>query len=176
MLSQIAGMLITAGVAAAAALDPLQSCFEGTNLVCYGLPGGTSQNISVDDLQFAADTIRFNGQSSDPPGFYTMPANPSLSGCDEWTVLDSGTVRVLAKHTSNIVNSSVLLEDMATTIDGGPDATDTDKQKAIIHCAEHGGQLVVKVNTSNPAYSSADYKSSGNKPSEMLVKVVKLVT
>ncbi|CAK7205466.1 hypothetical protein SEUCBS139899_008241 [Sporothrix eucalyptigena] len=165
-------------VAALASTAAAQSCFEGTNLVCYGLPGGTSQNISLDDLQFAADTIRFNGQSSDPTdlsGFYTMPANPKLHGCDEWTVLDSGTVRVLAKHTNNAVNSSVLLEDMASTIDGGSDATDAQKAKAIIHCAEHGGQLVITANTSNPAYSSAAYKASGNHPTDMMVKVVKVV-
>ena len=172
MLSALTVLLAAAGLASTAAA---QSCFEGTNLVCYGLPGGTSQNISLDDLQFAADTIRYNGQSSDPPGFYTMPANPKLLGCDEWTVLDSGTVRVLAKHTSNAVNSSVLLEDMASTIDGGPDATDAAKQKAVIHCAEHGGQLLITANTSNPAYSSDAYKSSGNKPTDILVKIVKVV-
>ncbi|CAK7223420.1 hypothetical protein SBRCBS47491_005202 [Sporothrix bragantina] len=173
MLSHISAFLAFAGMASAAALAPDVNCFEGTSLVCYGVPSGTSQDINVDDLQFAADTLRYNGQSSDPPGFYTMPANPKLLGCDEWTVLTSGTVLVLAKHTDNTVNSSVLLEDMATTIDGGPDATDADKQKKIFHCAEHGGQLVVTANTSNPAYSSAEYKSSGNQPKEIMIKVVK---
>jgi hypothetical protein len=65
------------------------------------------------------------------------------------------------------------LEDIATTIDGGATATAQDQQKAIIGCAEHGGQLVVKVNTSNAAYSSDAYKASGNKPQDILIKVVR---
>jgi len=118
--------LITAGLALSSPspllLQPRQSCFEGTSLVYYGVAGGQSQGIDVADLQYAADTIRFNGQIADPgTGFWTMLANPRNPGCDEWTLLTTGTVTVLAKHTSNAVSSSVLLEDIATTMDGGPD-------------------------------------------------------
>ncbi|RKU47839.1 hypothetical protein DL546_008112 [Coniochaeta pulveracea] len=156
--------LLVAGMASASPSPTLsqQSCFEGTSLVCYGVSGGQSQNVDVEDVQYAADLLRYEGQSADPPGFWTFPAKPRSVGCDEWTVLTTGTVMVLAKHTDNAINSSVLLEDIATTIDGGATATAQDQQKAIIGCAAHGGQLVVKVDTKNPAYGSDAYKASGD--------------
>jgi hypothetical protein len=170
--------LVTAGLVLSSPspqlLQPRQSCFEGTSLVCYGVAGSQSQGIDVTDLQYAAHAIRFKGQSADPgTGFWTMPASPRNPGCDEWMLLTTGTVTVLAKHTSNAVNSSVLLEDIATTIDGGPDLQTAQVQKSIMSCAEHGGQLIVQVNTTNAEYSADSYESSGNRPSDNLIKVVK---
>jgi hypothetical protein len=107
--------LLVAGMASAkprSVFSRQQSCFEGTSLVCYGVPGGQSQNVDVEDVQYAADLLRYEGQSADPPAFWTFPAKPRSLGCDEWTVLTAGTVMVLAKHTDNAVNSSVLLEDI----------------------------------------------------------------
>jgi len=40
-------------------------------------------------------------------------------------------------------------------------------------CAEHGGQLVMQVDTTNAEYSADSYKSSGNHASDILIKVVK---
>ncbi|KAH8879054.1 hypothetical protein GQ53DRAFT_672898, partial [Thozetella sp. PMI_491] len=93
--------------------------------------------------------------------------------CDEWPVLTTGSVLVLAKHTIDAVNANVFLEDMANTIDGGVNASNTSKKNAIIYYDEHGGQFVVQANTSNPAYQTETYKASGNKPQDILMTIVK---
>ena len=80
---------------------------------------------------------------------------------------------VLAKHTSNAIDSSVLPEDIVTTIDGGPDPQTAQVQMSIMSCAEHGGQLVVQVDITNAEYSVDSYKSSGNHPSDILINVLK---
>lgn len=77
------------------------------------------------------------------------------------------------QHTNNAVNSSVLVKDIATTIDGGPDPQTAQVQKSIMSCAEHGGQLVVQLDTTNAEYRANSYKSTGNQPSDILIKVVK---
>ena len=43
--------------------------------------------------------------------------------CGEWSVYARGSVLITAKHLSQTINSSVLFEDIATTIDGGVNAS-----------------------------------------------------
>jgi hypothetical protein len=84
--------------------------------------------------------------------------------CDEWTLYQRGTVLATAKHLDNTANSAVLLEDIATTIDGGDYGTDEGKAKAIVGCFADGGSLGVLVNSTHPAYKSATYVSNGYTP------------
>ncbi|KAK1749893.1 hypothetical protein QBC47DRAFT_311024 [Echria macrotheca] len=148
-----------------------QNCDEGTKLVCYGKPGGTAQNISLDDLEYVV--AGFRGETENGPKFYTMPANPSLKGCDEWMMGDPvGSVLVLAKHTSNRSNSSVSLDEIANTIDGGINATPEQIAKSIMGCGTNGGQLIVQVNASSPVYQTEEYKALGAKPGNIVIKVV----
>ncbi|KAK0616642.1 hypothetical protein B0T14DRAFT_413068, partial [Immersiella caudata] len=122
---------------------------EGTQRVCYGYIGGLPQNIDLDELEYIV--AGFRGETADRPKFLTMPANPNLQGCDEWTMGEPvGSVLVLAKHTLKRANSSVLLDDTADTIDGGLNATPEQRAKSIMGCGINGGQWLVQVNASNP--------------------------
>jgi hypothetical protein len=70
----------------------------------------------------------------------TMPA--CVSTCEEWAIFvpGAGTVLALAEHATPCVATSVLYEDLASTIDtiGG-----------LLKCSENGGQMPVKVNKTN---------------------------
>lgn len=51
-----------------------------------------------------------------------MPPNANFQ-CEGWTIASEGTVIVLAKHTSARLNTTVLYEDIANTLDGGEKPT-----------------------------------------------------
>jgi len=148
-----------------------QICDEGSKLVCYGKPSGESQNINLDDLEYAA--WEFRRLSEDGPAFWTMPANITKRGCDEWMMFEIGTVLALAKHTNNRITSSVSFDDIADTIDGGPEATPEQREKAIMGCGGNGGQLLVQVKPDNPAYQTEKYKATGGTPKDILIKIVR---
>ncbi|KAM0272160.1 hypothetical protein ACHAQH_008837 [Verticillium albo-atrum] len=165
-------------VGASPAVNPFlqtrQSCVEGKDRVCYGVSGGTSQNLDVEELEYLAAYLRFVGQSnSGLNAFYTMPTS---SSCQEWAIpLPEGAeILVLAKHVSPFVKSSVLYEDIASTIDGGEGATAAQRAKALIGCAKNGGQMGVAVNAKNAAYSSTEFKNSKAKADGIIVKLVKV--
>jgi hypothetical protein len=65
------------------------------------------------------------------------------------------------------VNSSVLFEEIANTIDGGPSATAAQAQAAIIGFLTTGGSLGVTFNATNPAYNTSTYLASGYTPSSI---------
>lgn len=151
-----------------------QSCGEKANRVCFGLDGGTSQGIDPSDLQYVADALRYMAQDN-PATLWTMPG--SGFDCAEWTlpIEGAGTVLALAKHITPRINSSVLYTDIATTIDGGGEhASDQDRKESLLGaCGIHGGMVGVRVNASDPAYSSAEYKNSKAKPEGIIIKIVK---
>jgi hypothetical protein len=93
----------------------------------------------------------------------TMPASGST--CEEWAVSvpGAGTVLVLAKHTTPFVATSVLYEDLASTIDaiGG-----------LLECSENGGQMPVKANKTNSVYNSAECKATKARPDGVTIKLV----
>lgn len=124
--------------------------------MCYGADGGTSQELNVEDVEYVTAYVRYIGQSNEgPDAMWTMP---SAIDCEEWqlSVPGAATVPALAKHTSASVNSSVLY-DLANTIDGGANATEQERQVALIGCAEGGGQLGVVADPGNEAYSTEEY-------------------
>lgn len=154
--------------------DAAQSCGEKADRVCFGVEGGTSQGINVDDLQYVADFLRYL-TSDDPAALWTMPGGGF--DCDEWTlpIEGAGTVLALAKHINPRINSSVLYTDIAATIDGGGEnASDQAKKESLLGaCGTHGGMVAVKVNASDPAYQSAEYKKVMAKPEGIIIKIVK---
>ncbi|EGX97038.1 hypothetical protein CCM_01697 [Cordyceps militaris CM01] len=156
----------------ASAIAPRAGCGEGTQKICYGVDGGTSQNIDPEDVQYVAEYLRsLSAENEGKNKFWTMPKSID---CAEWSlpVFNAGTVLALVKHIDNRVLSSVLFEDLAMAIDGGKNAADKGKNE-LLGCGRNGGQVGVTANTSNPLYNSADYKSSGAKPTGLVIKLVK---
>jgi hypothetical protein len=161
--------LLAAGTATAATLTR-RACGETADQFCFGRDGGTPQKIDLEDLQYVADFLRYEGgKAGDGPGaFYTMPSGVE---CQEWTieVPGAGTVLALAKHINPRTLSSVLLTDIADTIDGG---SNTNKAKSLLGCGTAGGWLGVVANATNPAYNTATYKASKAKPQDIIIMIV----
>ncbi|KAK1750484.1 hypothetical protein QBC47DRAFT_365367 [Echria macrotheca] len=154
-------------------LSPRQACGEGTQKICYGAPTGTAQNIDPDDLSYLAASIRFNARKdAKNPAFFNMPANANFQ-CEEWTIASEGTVMVLAKHTSARLNTTVLYEDIANTLDGGEKPTDAQLKASVLGCGKNGGQVGLIYNATNAAYTSETYKAWKATPSGLVIKVVR---
>jgi len=154
-------------------LEGRKSCGEGAKLICYGSPDGQNQHVDPEDVAYLAALVRRDARK-DPnnPPFYIMPANNNFA-CEEWGLGSEGTVLAVVKHNSARRNSSVLLEDIANTIDGGERATKEQINKSLLGCGDHDGQLAVIVNTSHPAYNTDAYKASKAAPSDLIVKIVR---
>lgn len=97
--------------------------------------------------------------------------------CKEWVVdiPESGTVLALIKKVSSRYNSSVLLEDVANTIDGGLHPTEASLEKSLLGCGTNGGMIGIQWNSSNPIYTSAKYNATKAKPDGLIMKIVRLV-
>jgi hypothetical protein len=144
---------------------------ETTALFCYSEDNGIPQNVNISDVEFIAKYLRSYGRQIKPGRFFTMNANDT-QGCGEWSVYSRRSALVTIKHIDDTVDSSVLFEDIAATIDGGENATPEQRQKALIGCGTAGGAFAVQANLSNPAYLAASYVAAGYKTSGLLVKVV----
>lgn len=97
-------------------------------------------------------------------------------GCGEWSVYSYGTTLVTIKHIDDKIDSSVLFEGIATTIDGGENATPEQQKKFLIGCSTDGGAYAVQANLSSLAYTDAAYVAAGYKSTGLLVKVVANIT
>ncbi|KAM7195857.1 hypothetical protein V8F33_006506 [Rhypophila sp. PSN 637] len=151
------------------------ACSEGTARLCYGIGNpGTPQKLNADDIAYAASYLRFIGQDNagTADAFWNMPAEPTTS-CSEWglPVDGAGTVLALAKHSEPNLNSSVLYEDLANTIDGGEDGSKASS--ALIGCASNGGQMGVVFDAKNAAYNTDEYKKSRKTPRGLVIKLVR---
>ncbi|KAK3317462.1 hypothetical protein B0T19DRAFT_292516 [Cercophora scortea] len=176
----LAGQAVSAATipsgAVSSSLTPraAQVCYSGETavLTCYTAPDNTPQGVTVADVSYVAAYLRSYGKQTKAGRMFTMNAADTPE-CAEWTLYTRNTVTALAKHISPPgVNSSVLFEDIANTIDGGASATDKQKQAALIGCLTDGGSLGVAYNTTNPAYSTAAYKAAGYVPDGILIKIV----
>lgn len=202
-LHEILCLCVAAGVTVAKAIDfsgfgpdAVAACGETAARVCFGVDGGTSQDIEIEDIEYAASALRSIGQSNDgsdalwssmlPPysrshNHCTNPemtyscAVPSGVDCEEWQLPVSfgGTVMSLAKHINPRINSSVLYTDIADAIDGGEDATEEQKQASLLGCGKNGGMFGVVTDATNPAYNTQEYKDSKAQPSGILIKLVR---
>ncbi|KAK3347124.1 hypothetical protein B0T25DRAFT_593013 [Lasiosphaeria hispida] len=168
----LVALLAFSYAAASPMLEARQSCGEGTQRVCYGAPDGTPQNIDPDDLEYLAASIR-NDARKDPNklAFLNMLPNSNFQ-CEEWTIASEGTVLVLVKHTSARLNTTVLYEDIANTLDGGEKATADQKKSSILGCGKNGGQLGLVYDKNNKAYNTETYKAWKATPSGLVIKVV----
>ena len=166
LLTTVTG-LAAASLASASALLPRGACYEGTQKLCYGVNGGESQDVDPEDVQYAADYLRYlDEQNKGSDRLWTMPKESSVGDCAEWAfpIPNAGTVLALAKHVNPRVASSISFGDLADAIDG------TD---GIDGCGKNGGQKGAKADTSNPLYNTDEYKKSGAKPEGIVVKIVR---
>ncbi|KAK4451532.1 hypothetical protein QBC34DRAFT_401272 [Podospora aff. communis PSN243] len=170
-------MLLSALLSVSAlASGVLATCGEPTKRICFGPDGGDSQNVDIEDIKYAATVVR--GMIKDPKknfsgAFWNMPAGDF--GCAEWMVEipDSGTVLTLIKKVSPRSNSSVLFDDVANTIDGGPNPTEEQLSKSLLGCGTNGGMIGIQWNSSNPIYTSERYLATGAKPDGLIMKLVR---
>lgn len=152
-----------------------QLCNEKGTKICYGAPTGTSQKVNLDDVAYAAAYLRAYGQSSDPALMLTMLPTKATE-CDEWTLYTTGTVMILGKHIDPKVNSTILFEDIATTIDGGDPATKPSAAKvkaSLTGCGVNGGSMNVTVDKTRKEYKTAEYIKSKAVNSGIIIKIVK---
>ncbi|KAK4221943.1 hypothetical protein QBC38DRAFT_376165 [Podospora fimiseda] len=158
--------LILSLTSASSSLLPRQSCGKGTQKICYGQPTGTPQNIEPSDLEYLAAVIRYDARKNGPqnPGWFNMPPNPNFQ-CEEWTIASEGTVMILVKHTSARLNTTVLAEDIAKTLD--------DAEGGILGCGENGGQRGVIYDKGDQRYNDERYKSWKSTPEGLVIKVVR---
>lgn len=164
---------LLAATAAAKFNIPSAACDEDNRKICYGKDGGVSQDLTLDDVQYVADHLRYLATTnSGDQQFWNMPKSNT---CDEWAlpVPRSGSVLALAKHIAPTVNSSVLFEDLARAVDGGDPATKEQHAKALIGCGKNGGQVAVTPNGGDARYKSEGYKASGAEPRGIIIKLVK---
>lgn len=162
-------------IPALAISGPLASradCGETAARVCFGIDGGTAQDIDPEDIEYAGAFLRYIAETHENP-LWTMP--PEFT-CSEWTIpVDgAGTILVLAKHINPRTNSSVTYSDLARTIDGGANATPEQKAASLLGaCGGNGGMMGVTVDTSDPAYNTPEYIASKAKPQDIIVKLVR---
>jgi hypothetical protein len=147
---------------------------EKPPLLCYAAPDHTPQHVAVTDIAKAAAYLRSLGTG---PGGAIVDPSVTMSttdapNCTEWTLYSVNTVSVLIKHIDSSVNSQVVFKDIATTIDGGYNATDEQKRGAIIGCGENGGEAGARIDLSNPAYNYPEYHEKGYTPNGVLVRIV----
>ncbi|KAK1976440.1 hypothetical protein LZ30DRAFT_753472 [Colletotrichum cereale] len=148
---------------------PMRVCYEEPlELHCYSEPDDIPQDVTVADVNFVAAYLRSYGRQIRAGRLFNMKAADSPD-CGEWPLYNRGTVAAYAKHIDNTIDSSVLFEDIANTIDGGIGST---RSVSIIDCLSEGGSLAVQANLTHPAYSTATYTAAGYKPSGILIKIV----
>lgn len=143
---------------------------ETPSRLCYTAPDNVPQDVLVEDVVFIAAYLRSYGAQVRTGRLFNMAA-ADAPDCGEWLLYAHGTAQAFAKHLDNTINSSVLFADIATTIDGGANASPEQQAAALIGCDTDGGSLGVAVNTTNPTYSGSTYPV-GYTTSGILIKIV----
>jgi hypothetical protein len=81
----------------------------------------------------------------------------------------------LIRHLKPAINSSVLLEDIADSIDGGENPTDASLRSSLLYrCGAKGGMVPVVANTSNSAYSTPEYIASKASPDGLAIEIINI--
>ena len=169
----LAAMGTTIAKASVLNLANLRVCYEDepTDLICYTEPDSVPQDVDIEDVAYIAAYLRAYGGETRLGRLFSMSAEETPD-CGEWTLYQRGTALAVAKHVDNTVDSSVLFRDIATTIDGGPNATPEEQEAAIMGCMSDGGSLGVLVDESAPAYSNPSYYPEGYVTDGILIKIV----
>ncbi|KAI6089594.1 hypothetical protein F4821DRAFT_58237 [Hypoxylon rubiginosum] len=172
-LALLGGAIAAPGPLAAPIQDrSTRICYETEtpSLLCYTAPDNTPQDVLIGDVTFIAAYLRAYGAQVRTGRLFSMAA-ADAPDCGEWLLYAHGTAQAFAKHIDNTINSSVLFADIATTIDGGANATPEQQAAALVGCSTDGGSLGVLVNTANPTYSGSTYPVGYN-TSGIIIKIV----
>jgi hypothetical protein len=164
--STVVGAMVLASQASAFCFAP-----EPVKRICYNEAGATPQNISLKEIAYVAGYLRFYGSQAGNPQFYTMPL-PEADNCAEWQVTTKGSTWVMAKLVGDDA-ASVTFDDIANTIDGGAKATTAQKAAALYGCDINGGQVGVKVNTTDPRYQQEQFKNGTYTNQGIIIKLVR---
>ncbi|KFX87605.1 hypothetical protein V497_00845 [Pseudogymnoascus sp. VKM F-4516 (FW-969)] len=144
-------------------------CYDETaEMHCYNGEWDTPQEVDVADVSYVAAYLRAYGRETRNGRLLTMTAE-TAPDCGEWTLYARGTAMAVAKKINMTIDSAVLFEDVANTIDGG---TGPIKSGGLYRCGADGGSLGVRVNTTAPAYTLPTYLSAGYQPDGIIIKVV----
>lgn len=98
--------------------------------------GGESQQLDLEDIQYIADSLRYISDNNQGAAkFWNMP---KAIDCAEWSLPVSCdcTVLALAKYINPRLDSGILYEDLAATIDGGKGASDEAKKASVTSSPE----------------------------------------
>jgi hypothetical protein len=148
-------------------------CFapEPVKRICYSEAGARPQNITLAEITYVAGYLRFYGKQPGNPQFYTM-RHPEADNCAEWQVTTKGSTWVMAKLVGD-KQASVTFDDIANTIDGGATATDAQKKAALYGCNTAGGQVGVKINSTDTRYQQQQFKNGTFTNQGIIIKLVR---
>ncbi|KAH8649609.1 hypothetical protein BGZ60DRAFT_520605 [Tricladium varicosporioides] len=142
--------------------------------ICYDVPGATPQNVSIATVKAIANYVRSFGVGPNRQEFYTMEVKKA-DNCAEWKVVtpDNSSTWLLVKLTGDN-DTAVTFNDLASTIDGGENASAAQTAAALLGCGTAGGQMPVAVNASDPAYKSATFVNGKYTNVGILAKIVRI--
>ena len=90
---------------------------ETSALRCCTTPNNTHQDLDVADITFSAAYLRAYGRQTRAGRLFTMRTDTGFN-CEEWVLYAHNSVSTNAKHLITNTNSSVLFENIASTING----------------------------------------------------------
>jgi hypothetical protein len=159
-------VLAFANLAAATCSAP-----EPTVRICYNKTGATPQNITLGDISYMAEYLRFTASQDSSSEFYTMSL-PAADNCTEWQVTTRGSTWLMAKLVGNAA-ASVTFDDLANSIDGGVGADNATKAAALYGCDTAGGQMGVVVDADDARYQQAQFTNGTFTNEGIVVKLVR---
>jgi hypothetical protein len=166
---------VSAGLLSALAFANLAaatcSAPEPTARICYNGTGATPQNITLGDISYVAEYLRFTASQDSSSDFYTMSL-PAADNCTEWQVATRGSTWVMAKLVGNVA-ASVTFDDLANSVDGGAGADNVTKAAALYGCDTAGGQMGVVVDTGDARYQQAQFTNGTFTNEGIIVKLVR---
>ncbi|KAK3368300.1 hypothetical protein B0H63DRAFT_534468 [Podospora didyma] len=179
LASYASGLVITPSTSSDGGDLTIQTCFKGetSSLLCYRGTNGTSQDVTPADVAYIANYLRRYGRENPKkPNFLTMKG-ADTADCGEWSLYTRKSAKAVAKHLDPKIDSSVLFEDIANTIDGGVKTPGNatipiTHHASVADCLSDGGSLGVVVNATHPAYLTPEYLAPGFTTKGILIKIV----
>ena len=173
--SSLAAVDLSAGLLSVLAFADLAAATcstpEPATRICYNETGATPQNITLGDISYVAEYLRFTASQDSSSDFYTMSL-PAADNCTEWQVTTRGSTWVMAKLVGNVA-ASVTFDDLANSIDGGTGADNATKAAALYGCDTAGGQMGVVVDADDARYQQAQFTNGTFTNEGIIVKLVR---